>query len=1160
MTKRHPVAAIPQNILLRAFFRFACFAAVLLALACGQQAAAQGRGEIRGTVTDSSGAVIPDAAVSVLQVNTNRLVTVKTNKDGLYILSSLQPTAYTLTVTSAGFESYKQTGFVLQADQYVTQNIKLSVGSESNTVDVVGSAEQLNTTNATLSQVIDQDRVEDLPLNGRNAAQLTLLVAGAVLGPTDGFDQGVTKSFPEVVTPSFNGARVDQTNYLLDGGNNVDEYFGTNGPFPFPDALQEFSVQTSNYNAEYGQNAGGVVNIIIKSGAPKYHGLLFEYIRNRVFNAACYFCYVQQTPGTTPVKTVEPLKRNQFGGTFSGPLTIPHVLSGKNTVFFFGYQRTIQRNATVGNVYLPTDAERAGDFSALLTKNANNPIGKAETLKNPATGKTNTTGIFNPATDFDPSVVALVNAGFPHVTGSGQFFFSKPQFYDFYQYVGRVDHNFGTHDTVFGHYFDDQFTVRGVFNPANLLTYTDQSNIHYRSALLAETHVFSPHLINNLIGNYLVEYSVRNPPAGATSVADYGVNVWQPYQKALQRIQASGYFSFGQNPFAQFVRTNYNLVDDVHYVKGNHNIGFGARGELSKTDNGGLGQASGLFVFKNSAAGDAVLSFMLGYMSSFTQAAGGTLDTLRNTFQGYYVQDQWKASRRLSVTYGLRYEPYRPWHERDGRNQAFVPSAYATGIKSTIYPNAPAGLFFPGEQGIAPDNFFSIKTNFMPRVGFALDVFGDGKTSLRGGVGVFYGTRTEGTYQANGNAVSNYTSVLTNPALYTAKTGVTNAGGRFTNPYANTKLGNPFPRNPQLSKTEAFPSAVTVYTFDGNGHFPPPVIYQWNLTLEQQLTSNLFTRLSYVGTDSGHMTTYSELNPTILGARFRPEYGSILDTNAGGNSHYHSLQFSMQQRVSHGLTLLANYTWSKSLDSVNYQYQNSLGYTLPVNWSPDLITAFQSNGYQLNNGDFRALDRGLSDFDRRHVVSASYVWKLPRLGPNTHRALRAVANGWETTGIVQVQSADTLTLYTTGDASQTALGQDRAVYDGVSNPYARGNCGTPGFPCLQWFNTAAFSSPVGPGTKSAPNTNTQVFGNVKKGSFAGPGYVNWDAGIFRTIPIHESMNLQFRAEYFNVLNHNNPGDPNVDLAGGNFGNITTQNASTGVYQPRVAQLALKLKF
>src|SRR5262245_34530563 len=349
------------------------FGAILLALTQG--AFAQGYARITGVVTDPSGAAVKGATVTAAQVGTGEVSTATTNDEGLFVFPSLRPTQYNLKVTSAGFATYTKTGIVLQADAAVTENIALQVGNVDQTITVEASSAQVDTSTATLSQVVDQRRINDLPLNGRNAAALTTLVAGVVIAPNAQADQGLTKTFPVAVTITSNGTRANQTNYMLDGGNNVDEYTNVNAPFPFPDALQEFSVQTSNYSAEYGENAGGVVNIITKSGTNNLHGSGFGFLRNNVFNARNFFS-----------PKVDQLKRAQFGGTFGGPVVIPNVYNGKDkTFFFFGYQGTTLRNLQGStSAFVPTAANLAGDFSAVLdAASAANPLRKATTIIDP---------------------------------------------------------------------------------------------------------------------------------------------------------------------------------------------------------------------------------------------------------------------------------------------------------------------------------------------------------------------------------------------------------------------------------------------------------------------------------------------------------------------------------------------------------------------------------------------------------------------------------------------------------------------------------------------------------------------------------------------------------------------------------------------------------
>lgn len=1092
------------------------YLASLLLLSAGASAAlAQGFGSLQGSVLDTSGAAIPEATVTATQLSTGHAYVVSSNGDGRYVFPQLQPSQYTLQVSSPNFATYMQNGITLLADQALAVNVTLTVGATTDLVTVNANALQVDTTTGTLSHVIDRDQVVDLPLNGRNAADLTTLVPGAVTGPSDDADQGVTKTFPVVAPTSINGARVYQTNYMLDGANNVDEYTNVNGPFPFPDALQEFSIQTSNYNAEYGQNAGGVVNIVIKSGQEKFHGALFEFLRNRVFNAASPFGYTQASQNSLPVKTVDPLKRNQFGGTISGPVDAG-FFKLPNTFFMYGYQRSMLRNVTPSNAFVITDAERAGDFSALLTVNANNPIGATESIKDPTTGKKYANNYVDPK-NFDPASVALISH-LPRATGNGQIFYGVPLKEDFEEHVVRVDHSFSAKDQMFLHYFNDTFNHAAYLNPSNLLTYNDGSQIQYHSALVSETHVFTSKLLNTLIANYLNETSNRLPPSNSLGVTDFGVNIWQPSVKALDKFKVKGYFTYGDNAWAAFQRNSYNFSDDVHWVHGNHNVSFGARLGISKIDNGGQYQEPGKFTF-NKRAGDGIASLMLGSITTFVQGAG-TYSALRNTFPGFYIQDSWKVNRRLSLNYGVRYEPYLPWKERDQRIEVFNAAAYAAGQVSTVYPNAAKGIFFTGDSGVAPQGYNASYTHFMPRFGFAWDVFGDGKTALRGGSGIFYDSRTPGIYSTNAAQVTPFgVSVqYTNPA------------GKFSNPYAGTT--NPFPRATKLSKTETFPQPIQVFTYDADSRFPAPVTYQWNLTLERALTKNMNSMISYVGSKSSHLLTYLEQNPATPntsgsdGPRRYAEYSTITNLNDGGNSNYHSLQLSLQQRLANGLTVTANYTWSKAMDTLPYQYGDQLSYVYPVNYP-----------------NFRSLDIGLSNFDRRHVFSGSYVWRLPKW---TTAALpvRILLDGWQTTGIVKIQSGDALTVTSSADASGSAITQDRAQYNG-SAAYAGGSCASSSGPCRRWLNSSSFAQPA-----------YGSFGNVRKGQFVGPGYVNWDGGLFREFPIYRETNLLFRAEYFNVLNHTNLNDPVTDVNATGFGNVISNGSRT----PRIAQLSLKYRF
>jgi hypothetical protein len=1095
-------------------------------------ALAQGYGTISGRVTDPTGAVVPDAAVTATQAGTGLVLQTTTNGDGAYVFPSLAPSLYNLSASHPGFRAYSEQGLQVRADAALTANITLQTGSTTETVTVNANAAQVDVTTGTLSQVIGTSQVNNLPLNGRNAASLTTLVAGVAAAPYAQADQGNTKTFPEVVTITANGTFVGQTNYMLDGGNNMDEYTNVNFPFPMPDALQEFSVQTSNYAAEYGQNAGGIVNIVTKSGTSKYHGDLFEFVRNGDLNAANYFSYVNG------VKTVDPLKRNQFGGTFGGPVAIPGLFHTDKAFFFVGYQKTINRDVALSSTAatLPTTAQQNGTF-ANETKCIVNPLQPTHVYPCTKVGNTFTTQV-NTA-DYSPASLKLLTYLPPasQLNANGTIQFRAPNDYDLSEVTARFDQELTPKDRLTARYFSDEYSLDGVLNLQDLLTYADQAQNNYYNALISESHTFSDHILNNFILSYQLDVDSRGPLPGSIDVNDLGVNIWQPAFKQINSIAATGYFSIGGNPQAFFDRANYTLADDVHWQLGNHNLAFGFHCEIAKMDINNLYRQPGNFTFNANNTGDAIASYLLGYVYEFSQASGQFYNA-RNKFYGGYAQDSWKATRRLTLDYGVRYEPFIPWREIAGRMGSFFPSLWAAGEHSAVYPNAPAGLRFAGDTGFNRNGIDSEYDHFMPRVGFAWDVYGTGRTSLRGGAGMFYDTRIS-------SALFN---LYTNTSPFITNVDVTNANGAtisFTNPYGSYGTPNPFPA-PQPPPSSAAIPPQSFLTFDPFHGFQDPVTYSFNLALEQQVSNSLSTRLAYVGGHGYHQWVPIELNPFISGTRIYNQPGcstgnscysqTITEINTGANTNYNSLQLSVEQRVRYGLTLLANYTWSKALDN------------RPYNASSTSVAAGNSYVYPITIPNFKSLDYGPSDFDHRNVVSMSYVYAIPRFADGSPAGVRYLVNGWETTGIFAFRSGDPLTIISNA-ANNSGSGQqrDRAVQ--VGNPYG-GNACHAGSICKSYLNPASFTNnPVG------------TYGTVTKGSFVGPQYADWDVSVARRFSITERANLQFRAEYFNVLNHTNFGDPNT-TNNSTFGQITSTTPQNSVVtnDPRIAQLSLKLIF
>jgi hypothetical protein len=1081
----------------------------------------QGLGSIVGRVTDPSGAAVTNAKVTAVQASTGFSRTAGTDTEGLYVIPSLQPSTYNLMVEAEGFSTVKQSNIALLADQTLTVNVSLKLGMNTEVVTVTGNALQVDTATSTLKQVIEQERLTELPLDGRNAAQLTLLVPGAINSPNGGADQGSTKTYPGAVTYSANGSRQNQISYRLDGGNYVDEYTNVNQPFPFPDALQEFSVQTSNYSAEYGQNAGAVVNVVTKAGTNNLHGDAFEFVRNAVFNARNFFSNF-----SSPDEGRDALKRNQFGGTIGGPII------HDRTFFFAGYQSTrIRHINNASNATVPTAAQRA--------------------------------------TATDPAVINLLQ-DIPVGNASGRVTFAKPDNQNFDDAIGRLDHSFRQNDHLTLRYDYNRFNKPASFDLTNLLTYADGSTIINQNYMIHESHIFNPRFINDFRFSFARETSNRGPAADAVGVRSFGVSIpFQPPQNTIESISVNGGPSFGDNPKGAFVRNNFTWMDDIAWVKGNHNLRFGGEIERSRVDITNLFHQGGLFSFAN------MTSFLSGTLNSFTQGAGEFKNN-RNLFSGAYAQDDFHISRRLTLNFGLRWEPFLPWHEIKGRVAQFVMAdAHPGGPTSSQFTNAPPGLFYPGDPGVPQYGVDPSYNNFAPRLGFAYDVFGDGRTSLRGGAGIFYDTRVSG--------IINNRFVDQTPFSPQVTPGAGSAGS-FSDPYCTqastqatikcTAIANPFPSPFPPPSNLLFPSPLLVISYDPSTKLLAPTVYNWNLTVEHEFSRSFLVRAAYVGSHGTHIKETLELDPAAVGSgtakldsRRRLNtlipgcspttisqclYGSVSMESQDINSQYHALQLSVERRVSNGLTILGSYTYSKSMDD------------LPQGGGVADIGADNASARPWDDPLRHQFDRGPSDFDHTHNFVTSYVWQLPRLS-NMNGLVRRVFGDWEQSGQVTAQTGAPFTvlsgLSAGSDLSQTGLGHDRATY--IGGPLiGPGACAAAKATqnCVDFLNVAAFApntvpNPSSPG-KTIPNPALiGTFGNMGKNSLHGPGFYDWNMGLFKNFLFTERWRLQFRAEIFNVFNRANFNNPNTSL-----NNLTNFGTITGANDPRIGQLALKLLF
>lgn len=1086
------------------------FFTLVLTLLAGGVALGQQAGQIVGVVSDASGAALPGIAVKVTEVSTGFARSTVTTTDGRYVLPALRPTKYDLSAEATGFRTFRHVGIELLANQSLTLNLTLEVGVVTETVQVDAAAIQVDTSTSTLREVVDRARIAELPLNGRDAARLTTLVAGTVI---DTVSTETGKSIPGGLRLSSNGSQARQVAFKLDGVSNTDFYFQENQTFPFPDALQEFSIQTSNYSASQGNNAGAVVNVVTRSGTNDLHGGAFEFLRNRVFNARNFFA-----------KDRDFLKRNQFGAFGGGPIRLPGYDGRNKTFFFLGWQGTRIRNrANDVSTFAPTIDERNGNFSTCGTP-CNKPI------KDPVSGL-NFQNNQIPVNRFDPAAVNLLRF-IPAVGGDGRIVFGRNIAQELDQGVAKIDHQLTTRDRVSARYFIDHFRNAAIYNDDNLLTYqggSNQSRVRTQNTALSWTRTFSPTVLNEFNFGYNRIHSRRGPPTGTPGMRELGVRLpLYPTLPSIQQISVSGFFQIGDNLEAKFVRNGFEWSDRASVVLGRHSLQFGGELARYRVDIANEFRRAGNFVFTGNVTGNAMADFFLGRIGTFDQGTGEFKNN-RATYSALFFQDDFKVLPHLTLNLGLRYEPTPPWHEVRGRIQQFTLQDFQKGVKSPQFKNAPPGVLFRGDPGVPEDGVLGDYNNLGARFGFAWDVFGDGKTSVRGGGGMFYDQHLLGEF--NNGAV--------NAPPWSIRVSVTQPQGPFSDPYLGRSDFNLISPGAIGNPDTPFPRPVLLTTYDGRHN--TPLTYNWNLTLEREILPQWLARAAYVGSASNYGRTVKQGNPAVYipgnGSNgqplsmtrntdsrrlFAPEIGNIDYFTEDRRSYYHSMQLTLNRRFSSGVSVLANYTWSKSLDD----YPDSAGAAIEV--------------IPMNLPDADKMVYGPSNFDRRHRFVVSYVWELPK-APTSAALLRALLHGWQATGIGQYQSGAPYTVTSGRDNSLTGIGRDRAKFTGVSSEAPAGSDKT------VWFNKNAFAV-----------NDIGTFGNVGRGAFYGPHLFSWDMGFFKNNRITERVNVQFRAEFFNIFNQVNFNNPNTNVSGGGFGSITSTHPNAG--DPRIIQFGLKLVF
>lgn len=1040
----------------------------------------QATGTILGIVQDTSGAVVPEAVITATQTQTGLSRTVSSSAEGTFILPRLPAGSYTLQAEHAGFRTYRNPDVTLQVDQSVTLSIQLTIGQASEAVTVEGSATLLQTNSATLSQVVEGRRIQDMPLNGRNVLQLIGLNAGVSTRGTGSYNQFQIAGTSYASSNSISGSRGNGTAFQLDGGNNTNGIVNGANPFPNPDAVQEFSVQTNNFSAEYGNVAGGVVNVVTRSGTNDLHGSVFKFYRDGNLNARNFF-------STSP----DTLKRHQFGAAIGGPVVIPRIYNGRNRTFFFGaYQGTrIRQVVSSARASAFTPEQQAGDFSSIKTP-IMDPVSKL-----PFDGN------IIPVDRFDPVSKALLERmPAANVPGTNFFTFQAPETrQNDGQYTAKLDHQLTANSQLSGRLFLLGYQKPPALDPSNLYSNQTGELSQAKNASFSSTHIFSPRLLN--VARFTYNYQ-RVDTSGLWDVApsDLGARMLRTHPAGFI-TSISGYSGFGTGTLGRAFNKSYEFSDTITYSNGSHNLRFGYQflrdlKFASNTFNG-----SGAFTFSGQRSGNAVADFLLGLPVSMGIRNVAVSDTFAN-FHSLFVQDDYRVSPHLTVNLGLRWDGTQPYTDRRG----FQPY-FRAGQQSQVFPNAPLGMLFPGDADVphSDDGVNALpanpdRTNFAPRIGIVWNPME--KLVIRAAYGIFFG-----------HASSQLTAVAAEPWVRTTSF---NNPPSFSNPFGTEE---PIDPNVNVAPSDfKFSAAPGFSVMDPN--FRNPMTQSMNFGIEQQLTQNLLIRATYVGTIGQHLEIGRALNPAIyipgksttanINQRRRYQgIGNLSNVESVGRSWYHSMQLSVTRRFARGLSFQANYTLSKSIDdtSIIVSPGNTIG--------PD--------------PDNRRFNHGLSDFDATHIFVASGIWELPNFISHGKPILRPIVNGWQMNAIVSLQSGVPFTPSDSRDLALTGVGSGvRLVASGdptLSSSRSRGEM------VRQYFNTAVFNDPV-----------AGSFGSTGRNILRGPGYANLDFSLFKTFTITEAVKLQLRGEAFNLLNRPNFNNPIADFSNPNFGAITSASA------------------
>ena len=1061
----------------RKFGLLACFLLSVTA-ALGQSTTAS----MLGVVRDTSGAVIPNAEVTATDTQTALSRKTTTDGTGSYLITNLPIGQYQLQVVSPGFDAFVQTGITLDVNANARVDATLKAGNTTQTVQVTGDSTGVDTRTASVGELVDRERIQELPLNGRNAMQLAAVVPGVTNILAAPPVQTQSRSGPSI---TVSGGRDTQNEFRFDGvaWKNITQNTALN--LPNPDALQEFQVLTSSPSAEYGRFSGGIITAVTRSGTNQFHGTAWEYLRNTALNSRNYFV---RAPQAKPQ-----LIQNQFGFTAGGPVI-------RNKLFAFGsYQgMRIRQSQVLSSAFPPTEAERAGNFGN-------------EVLRNPRTGGTYQGAI--PSSDFDPVAVNILNKYVPLANNSnGQLtqLVSSPT--NDYQFLVRGDYTASSTNNLSARFFQENGSVQS--QAGNVSPYDPDITRTVASSLsVQDTQTFGTNLLNEgRLGMERVNSTVSE--LDHTQLSDLGAIFPGVETPQLPDLNVSGFFDLANTDLFLEHDNIYQVGDTLRWNHGRHSVSVGGEFERLELYNFGSSGNNGEFTFDGSQTGNAFADFLIGRPVGLLQASPYQRNA--KTWDGYlFAEDDMHLTPRFTLNAGLRYSIFDPFGITGNRT-----NTYRAGQQSTITPSAPPGMVFPGDKGVpnglVPTNY----TNVAPRVGFAYDLFGDGRTSVRGAYGIFF--------EDFRSDVWTYPAV--NQPFVISET--INTPASLQNPYQGYVDPFPYTYSPATAKFTFPMSLFTVPT----ATFVSPFVSDISFSVQHETKDGLIFNIGYVGKLEHHLIRMLQNNPAV----YIPGESTIGNTNARrvlmpgtygsfryictcSDAQYESLQASLSRRYKNGFTFMVAYTYGKLLDEYS---ATNLGQTPQDPYNP-------------------AGDYGRSDYDRRSVLNGSVVYAIPFFR-DTPSPLKAVFSNWQASSIVGVSSGLPVSIVTGTDASLTGVGFDRP--NEIANPH-RSSYANRTDELSKFFNTAAFVS----------NTPGH-YGNTGRNILSGPGLTNVNLSLVRSFPIGERYgNLQFRSEFFNLFNHPNFGQPDGDFSDKTFG-VVSATGPAGIADPRVLQFALRYQF